>query len=238
MLRRRPDRGNSLPVADSPLSIAVGIPTITAGSGLHACVNALHGQRGVVPDLVIVRNGPAVEDTCAYWESRGVEVHRPDRNLGVAASWNHACRRAWERGHDAVVLLNDDVVFTDGSALARFRGAVNAEPRELYLVDGLAFAAFCVTRAVWDEVGDFDEEFWPAYYEDCDWHYRAKLRGIAGAILEVPASHESGATRTDRPEMQQLIHETLGTNHERYVAKWGGIPGHETFTVPWNCAAT
>jgi GT2 family glycosyltransferase len=77
-------------------------------------------------DVVLVENGPGSASVCSAWESRGVEVHRSGRNLGVAASWNEACRWAWDRGHDTCVLLNDDVRLADAGSLALVRSAVDA----------------------------------------------------------------------------------------------------------------
>jgi hypothetical protein len=39
--------------------------------------------------------------------------------------------------------------------------------------EGNAFSAFALTRAGFGALGRFDENFWPAYYEDCDYLQRA-----------------------------------------------------------------
>ncbi|MCS6827520.1 MAG: glycosyltransferase family 2 protein [Caldilinea sp.] len=39
-------------------------------------------------------------------------------------------------------------------------------------------ALFAIRRATWETIGGMDEEFYPAYYEESDYCYRARRRGI------------------------------------------------------------
>ena len=214
--------------------LAVGIPAVAAHGYLDRCVRSVQAQEGVAPDILIVRNGPAVDLVCRYWEAQGLAVHRPRHNLGVAGAWNAACRWAWLRGHDAVVLLNDDLELTDPAILARFREAVDAEPRGLYFLTGRGFGAACVSRVVWDELGPFDEGFWPAYHEDNDMHRRASLAGIPWRDVAGHSEHfGSAAIRTDRG-LEALNQLTFPLTQQRYVAKWGGLPGDERFSRPFD----
>lgn len=61
--------------------------------------------------------------------------------------------------------------------------ADGAAPRAVDYVTG---AVMAITRRTWDAVGRFDEGYYPAYYEDCDYCYRATSRGIRTAW--VPAA--------------------------------------------------
>jgi GT2 family glycosyltransferase len=51
----------------------------------------------------------------------------------------------------------------------------DAQPRRVDYVTG---AAFAIRRETWQAVGRFDESFFPAYYEECDYCYRARRIGI------------------------------------------------------------
>jgi GT2 family glycosyltransferase len=53
-------------------------------------------------------------------------------------------------------------------------------------VDYVTGAVMAITRRTWNAVGRFDEGYYPAYYEDCDYCYRATGRGIRTA--HVPAA--------------------------------------------------
>lgn len=52
-----------------------------------------------------------------------------------------------------------------------------------YAVDYVTGALFAFTRDAWDVVGDFDEGFYPAYFEESDYCYRARLRGIETVMV-------------------------------------------------------
>ncbi len=62
-------------------------------------------------------------------------------------------------------------------------GGQSQEPRDVDYVTG---ALFAIRANVWDEIGPFDEEFYPAYYEEVDYCYRARRHGFR--IMHVPAT--------------------------------------------------
>ena len=53
-----------------------------------------------------------------------------------------------------------------------------------HAVDYVTGAVMAISRPTWDAVGRFDEGYYPAYYEDCDYCYRASARGIRSATGE------------------------------------------------------
>jgi predicted O-methyltransferase YrrM len=214
--------------------IAVAIPSIVAADSLHQCIEAVMSQEHMSIDLLLIENGPRVAPVCGHWEKQGASVYRTNRNIGVAASWNYACRWAWTRGHDAVMLLNDDLILLGPSTLRQFRICVDSAPRHLYLLARSGFSAVCMTRMVWDEAGEFDQGFWPAYHEDNDMHRRIKLRCIPWSDLDHPAHHLGSASVRSDPELMALNARAFPINQQRYIAKWGGLPEHETYSVPWN----
>jgi GT2 family glycosyltransferase len=216
--------------------LAVIVPTVTPHGLLDDCLRSIRDQRGVTTDILIVQNDRRRRLDCSLWEARGASVHRARRNLGVAASWNLGARWAWRRGHDAVLLVNDDIELVDPETLQRFRTAVDGEPRSLYFLVGRGFGVGCLTRTVWDEVGPFDEGFWPAYHEDNDFHRRARLRGIPARDIEGESAHYGSATIRVDTAFEALNRRTFPLTQERYIRKWGGLPDQETFDRPWNGA--
>lgn len=67
-------------------------------------------------------------------------------------------------------------------------------------VDYVTGAAMAIRRSAWETVGRFDEGFYPAYYEDADYCYRARRRGIR--VAHVPRArvvhlHSSDAWQAD-----------------------------------------
>jgi GT2 family glycosyltransferase len=216
--------------------IAVGVPTVGVEGLLDRCLTSVAAQAGITAKVILVQNGPGARSLCADWGARGVFVHRPDQNLGVAASWNFMSRWAWERAYAGIVLLNEDVELTHRDTLAAFAEAVETDPRQLYFLSGRGFSAICLTRVVWEEVGEFDEGFWPAYMEDCDYHWRAGLLDVPGRELDLPSEHVGSAVIKSDSQINGLVTQLFEPRHARYQAKWGGYPGREIYQVAWNGA--
>jgi len=76
--------------------------------------------------------------------------------------------------------------------------------------------------------GLFDEKFYPAYFEDNDYHYRLRLAGLAAYKTNRAAFYHFGSlTKNNNPEIQRQISETYLINEAYYARKWNGLPGHE-----------
>lgn len=94
------------------------------------------------------------------------------------------------------------------------------------------FSAFMVSGKCWARVGEFDELFWPAYYEDNDYHYRMKLARVA-AITYPPAMFFHWGSATQLEALGRPLTDS-SNQHANYVRKWGGDPGKEAYTSPFN----
>lgn len=99
------------------------------------------------------------------------------------------------------------------------------------------FSAFAVNKECWDMVGKFDEVFAPAYFEDNDYHYRMNLAGVK-AIVCPPAMFYHYGSRTQNEANENGLPFVSGGEFEnaraKFVKKWGGLPGKETFKTPYN----
>lgn len=99
------------------------------------------------------------------------------------------------------------------------------------------FSAFMVSKELWDVVGEFDEVFFPAYFEDNDYHYRMKLADYAAVVLP-PALflHFGSGTQNEANEDKTPIvpGPAFEKNRLSYARKWGGVPGSEIYTHPYN----
>jgi GT2 family glycosyltransferase len=97
--------------------------------------------------------------------------------------------------HDpSIVDSAGDGLTRAGGAFKRFHGRSSDQASESRDVFGACGAAFMIPRAVFEELGGFDEEFF-ASYEDVDLSYRAQLRRyrcryVADAIVR----HRGSAT--------------------------------------------
>lgn len=87
--------------------------------------------------------------------------------------------------------------------------------------EGPDFSCYMIRRDLVEKVGWFDENFFPAYYEDNCYHYRIMLAGLhAKRIFSAPYYHFGSRT--------SAINTHLGLNSEagkqEFLKKWGAMP--------------
>lgn len=157
-------------------------------------------------------------------------VITPGHNLGVAASWNLIIKASPDAGW--WVIANSDIEFAPGS-LDKATAAIGDEPGTFWMFAGMT--AFAVSAEVLELVGWFDENFVPAYFEDNDYARRCLLAGVP--IRDLPDAapkHRGSSTIRSDTWINSENGRTFPENQRFYRAKWGGGPGEEVFTTPFN----
>jgi len=131
----------------------------------------------------------------------------------------------------APVLLNNDgfieeagqVVFSDGGTLA-MGGSHWPGGRESYCevmfdrdVDYASAACWVMRRSVFEELGGFSTDYYPAYFEDSDFAQRVQQAGFVTRLVTVrPVVHHHEGASADRLAM--------ATNSRRtFEAKWAAV---------------
>jgi predicted O-methyltransferase YrrM len=101
-------------------------------------------------------------------------------------------------------------------------------------IAGWGFALFGITEGCYAEVGPFDENFWPAYYEDIDYAIRLERAGLKRLKLEVvrPIAHDSWSTANGLGRPDWLMDGKL-RNYAYLVAKWGGTGADVAYDKPF-----
>jgi len=162
-----------------------------------------------------------------------VYVAKTRYNLGVARSWN------WfiDNVKDKLILCNDDIEFYPDS-IEKLMDAWD-DNYMVYPEEGsTSFSCITLPRKIIDDVGYFDEKISPfyAYFEDNDYHHRMKLKGYdikwaAGCKVK----HIGSATLKSLTQLEQNMHHgKFEAAKYRYIMKWGGEPGKERFTEPFD----
>lgn len=178
----------------------------------------------------IVDNGGLLGDVTAHgFPLAKTEVFKPGRNLGTCASWNAAI----DACGDYTIVTMDDVVMHANTIEALVHAADTTEHMFYYVTPG-TFGVFLLRKVLFDKIGKFDENFWPAYFEDNDYHRRMKLAGIPELrVLNDGYDHIGSASLKGYSSAQKADHDrNFANNRARYVSKWGGLPGQETYTTP------
>lgn len=216
------------------MGVAVGVATLSDQELLDACLRSIFKQT-VVPSVYVVVNSKRVHEAGTLWAAEGATVCFALTNLGTSASWNLMMRAAFDEGYTGLLILNDDVQLVDFDTVERMSDLVDSAPRTLYSLQGLGFSGICVTKAVVDEVGEFDEGFWPAYFEDNDFHRRVWLAGIPAFDMPAKTLHVGSASLRRWREWEVWnAHYAFAANGRRFEEKWGGPTFRPTYTQPWD----
>lgn len=170
-------------------------------------------------------------------ECRGAEVCYHPENLGCAASWNVGLKR----GCDRTIILSTSIRF-EGQFIP-FMQDMWAISNDFGLLTNQAWHLIVLGRGAVDRIGLADESLGKYTCEDNDLMWRMHLAGIHGARpgteAHLPKFMPHGVMCVGnavalkcgaiKPEFQQV--------QDRYVKKWGGLPGQEKFLHPFNDAS-
>ncbi len=227
-----------------------GIPVVNRGDLLLRLVQSIdfpvgklyivnNGNDGGVWDVIDrIRCGanPLIDEVVVYSECR---------NIGVAASWNKIIEaniytdKSEEHPHVPYFFIcANDMCFNKGD-LAKMYKAVEENHKDNTVICADGFSCFCITKFGVETVGFFDENFYPAYLEDCDYHYRIRMSGLKSCgVPNMKPIHGDGlltgsATIKSNPKFEKANTITHGRNHDYYKQKWGGAAGEEKFVTPF-----
>lgn len=226
--------------------IFLGIPVLNRFDLLEQCLSSFDYSP---IELFIVNNNTVDSSLNEHLGRLQHQYHfdtfSPRYNLGVAASWNRIITTAWSRGYDFVYIGSNDIILSPGS-LKLFINMDKPQPECLWMLNRFNF--WCLRISSISTVGLFDENFMPAYFEDDDYDYRIKLAGLQSVSLcdqeiqyngrtlpAVPSTHLGSQTINSNPDYKNKNSYTFEKwNKNHYIMKWGGIPGQEKFTTPYN----
>lgn len=178
-------------------------------------------------------------------------------NKGVAAAWNIGCDLAASDNCDFILVINDDIaaapfavehlakiISTDETVGVitgtdcKFTHTVDQIVNHNYeiidpdIIDAPDFAFFMLTSKSFSYIGRFDEGLYPAYFEDNDYCYRTILSGLR-CVRSQTAKFFHYGSQTQNSGDPVVPSEIFERNREYYKQKWGGEPGSEVYTSPW-----
>ena len=220
----------------------LGIPILNRGDLLERLVQSIDYP---VQKLHIINNGTdaGVQESLhriltTGWEHIAhIHVYHPCRNFGVAKSWNKFIsvnpECPWW------MITANDMQFGTGT-LAKVAETMYAPANAdigMSYVDG--YAMFVITKLALEKAGNFDENFYPAYYEDGDHFYRSKLSGIRMEGIKAEFTHGEAPnwgshTIACDARLAEANKVTFEMNKQYFIDKWGGMNGEEVFTHPFN----
>ena len=204
------------------MRFAVGIPTINRADLLN---EALEKYFIDFPnaDILILDNGN--QDIIKRKEN--FKIFRTSKNFGVAKSWNFLCKQAYKKV-DYILMLNDDIYLGKNQKdISKFikRTSFDLVHSENH------FCSYILPKCIYEET-IFDENFYPAYFEDNDFKYRLLLKKkkiVKSSFLNPVVYRNSMTIMKDRELNNKFM-----DNQNYYIEKWGGLPKEEIYTEPFN----
>lgn len=220
---------------------ALGVPTLNRYDLCAKLVDSARRSRPLLPDVcAIVDNGGTLAESTFQNPDMPVAIHKPGHNLGVGPSWNWLAQKYLQKPSDRLLICGDDVVLHPATItmLVHVMGKTGADfvmPDPALSTTPQMFSCFMVRSSLFTKVGYFDEKFWPAYFEDNDFHRRMKIAGAIEAVAPCGYDHlNSGTMKAFSKEEVEVHHVRFRACRDYYIEKWGGLPGAEKYEQPFN----
>lgn len=193
---------------------AIGIPTINRKDLL---IPALYYYKIDFPntEIKIVDNGN--QNIQNKIELKNIELIVTEKNLGVAGSWNLLCEKIFEN-HEYAIILNDDIYF--GKEEWQVENLLKHYKSDIYISE-LDWSIFILPKKTFYEVGKFDENFYPAYFEDNDYVKRIVIKNMD--IMKIPFLNPL-VFRSSKTIEKDTSLNNYQKNKEYYFKKWGEHP--------------
>jgi len=151
-------------------------------------------------------------------------VIKPDvpTHLGCSGGWNVLIRHCFDKlNYDYIIVVGSDTCFKPGFVEAFIRDLETIKP-DFAVGQDTMFNCWTMNRNCYEKIGLWDENFFPAYFEDGDYHCRIKLSDIVmknvgdSGLFE----HFGSATIKTNNERNNTNHLTFVKNEAYFKKKW------------------
>jgi hypothetical protein len=179
---------------------------------------------------------PAVHDTVVgLIDQHDAQVYWHNFNRGLARSLNDVMVQAFDVDRcDVLVNANDDTLWGVGD-LRRLTLESHRLRKTHYAVSATtedsAYSAIALNRTAYDKIGMFDENFFPAYWEDVDYSFRATRLGLLrGEMVSATTRHGDGEKSIDHDLARPTHVDEFIRNRAYFHYKWGN---NYEYATPW-----
>jgi hypothetical protein len=183
----------------------VCIPVYQVNDRTRSCIHSLDNY-----DKVLLIDNSTKKD-CREFESLGLEVSYQEENIGVPRSWNIGLKR----NHEWTFVVSSSMLFPNG-----FKKIANMLDGYQGLMFRTSHVWHCnaINKKLVEKIGYFDENFYPGYFEDCDWDHRCGIEKIdeyGNILIDAECQIDGGATRDG-------CQVNIDGVHDYFKQKWGG----------------
>ena len=208
----------------------IGVPIVNGVKWLKRLIDSIDYP---VNDLFIVDNNGRGElekeldqlKLIKHKFIKNIKVCHLPSNIGCSGAWNliikcYLMQPYW-------VIVNYDVAFTPG-LLEELVQKSNNQEVGFIKPKTFQYDLFLIKESTIQECGLFDENYYPAYMEDCDYHMRLLNKNIKIDYIETSHIHgdgdyESSGSQTLRTDdsLAEKLYYSHDTNSWYMSEKWG-----------------
>lgn len=219
--------------------ISILIPTINRADLLLNSLLTLADQTEYFEKLLIVDNGHQRFRIPSELSGK-IGIIESKNNLGVSGSWNLGITELFKADDFVthVLVLNDDISL-GSTQLQDIIEVLDANPEKWMFVGPYYWSVYAISREgakamEFKPEQYFDERFYPAYFEDNDFHWRMRLIDESRYLGGVSAFSPEKYINSGSLEKDPSLNKTFDQNKRYYISKWGGAPGRERYRTPFN----
>lgn len=149
------------------------------------------------------------------------------QQTGCAGGWNQILSFAFEdRNLEYVLICGNDIQWSPGD-LQKIHEAY--DPDAHFMSANWGFSTFALTRNGFDDIGWFDENYYPAYLEDGDYWRRCQLThdfwciSVDTHAIHGDGRHTGSMTINSDPSLKRQVELGHERNWKYHIRKHGGI---------------
>ena len=210
---------------DKEIKLVVVIPTINRADLLNDAL-AKYFEDFKDTHIAICDNGN--QDILTREEN--FMIYRPQENLNVSGSWNMLIDYSEKIGATHVLVLNDDVYL--GRTEHEIKLLIKQNIEMPFINSLMNWSSFILSVDGYKKIGEFNQEYFPNYYNDNDYCYRMRLLNMERLNTSFlnPVVYRNSMTIAKNPSLNS----NFMKYRQNYIEMWGGLPNEEKFTKPFN----
>ncbi len=220
------------------VKLSILIPTINRADLLGDSLKTLAEQKEYFEELLIIDNGnqTIIGPSILYDKIR---VLTSNHNLGVSGSWNLGITELFKNSEITHVLALNDDVSLGTTQLKEIAETINSNLDRWFLVGPYYWSVYAISRdgaknMQYEPNKYFDEHFFPAYFEDNDFHWRMRQIDESKYLGNVSSFTPEKYINSGSLQKDPTLNRTFEQNRRYYISKWGGAPSWEVYKKPFN----
>lgn len=207
---------------------AIGIPTINRADLLN---DVLRLYVDDFPDIKIIVVDNGKQDIFVH---ENIKVLQMSRNIGFTESCNIMLAEIYYSYQvDWASIINDDIYWGKKQQQVELFVEEKERDGENLIVTNFNWCNFLMPKRTFEKVGKWDSDNFFNYFSDNDYARRMAILGmnfLPSTFMNPTVYRESQSIKKD----PSLNHTSFDESKRNYLAKWGGLPPNEKFTLPFN----